>query len=181
MFLSVGKLDEKANQLHAIASLRVLLEAQKANGTVNMKMNKGVPNSISCPACSDCPDCTHGGHPSMVESPSGMHIVPTNVGGEMTDDGQMPPVENSPTSNVRVEEDKASNVQASANIHRVAEALDLSRAPVQKVMRNILCNYAYKLQLVQELLSHDFETRHLFSLQFLARLEVDPERPWNIL
>ncbi|GFS90093.1 hypothetical protein NPIL_319501 [Nephila pilipes] len=96
-----GKLDEKANQLHAMASLRVLLEAQKANGTVNMKINKGVPNSISCPACSDCPDCTHGGHPSMVESPSGMHIVPTNVGGEVTDDGQMPPVENSPTSNVR--------------------------------------------------------------------------------
>ncbi|GFW37710.1 uncharacterized protein TNCV_4629151 [Trichonephila clavipes] len=33
----------------------------------------------------------------------------------------------------------------------------------------------------QELLPHDFETRHLFSLQFLARLEVDPEWPWNIL
>ncbi|GFR20050.1 hypothetical protein TNCT_187801 [Trichonephila clavata] len=96
-----GKLDEKANQLHAIASLRVLLEAQKSNGTVNMKINKGVPNSISCPACSDCPDCTHGGHPSMVESPSGTHIVPTNVGGEKTDGGRMPPVENSPTSNVR--------------------------------------------------------------------------------
>ncbi|GBM68603.1 Sodium/potassium/calcium exchanger Nckx30C [Araneus ventricosus] len=97
------KLDEKANQLHAIASLRVLLEAQKTNGAVAMKMNqgKGVPNSISCPACADCPDCTHGGHPSMVESPSGMHIVPTNVG-EMTDEEHMPPVENSPTSNVRV-------------------------------------------------------------------------------
>ncbi|GIY05667.1 hypothetical protein CDAR_534351 [Caerostris darwini] len=36
-----GKLDEKANQLHAIASLRVLLEAQKSNGTVSMKMNQG--------------------------------------------------------------------------------------------------------------------------------------------
>ncbi|GFS61082.1 transposable element tc3 transposase [Trichonephila clavipes] len=48
-------------------------------------------------------------------------------------------------------------------------------------MRNILRYYPYKLQLVQELLPHDFETRHLFSLQFLARLEVDPERPWNIL
>ncbi|GFU71866.1 uncharacterized protein TNCV_1628071 [Trichonephila clavipes] len=33
----------------------------------------------------------------------------------------------------------------------------------------------------RELLPHDFETRHLFSLQFLARLEVDPEWPWNIL
>ncbi|GFV01354.1 uncharacterized protein TNCV_2125801 [Trichonephila clavipes] len=34
---------------------------------------------------------------------------------------------------------------------------------------------------LQELLPHDFKTRHLFSLQFLARLEVDPEWPWNIL
>ncbi|GFT07403.1 transposable element tc3 transposase [Trichonephila clavipes] len=48
-------------------------------------------------------------------------------------------------------------------------------------MRNILRYYSYKLQLVQELLPHDFETRHLFSLQFLAHLEVDPEWPWNIL
>ncbi|GFU50102.1 uncharacterized protein TNCV_3210901 [Trichonephila clavipes] len=31
------------------------------------------------------------------------------------------------------------------------------------------------------LLPHDFETRHLLSLHFLARLEVDPEWPWNIL
>ncbi|GFT28411.1 hypothetical protein TNCV_428311 [Trichonephila clavipes] len=48
-------------------------------------------------------------------------------------------------------------------------------------MRSILRYYPYKLQLVKELLPHDFETRHLFSLQFLARLEVDPEWPWNIL
>ncbi|GFS58624.1 uncharacterized protein TNCV_112071 [Trichonephila clavipes] len=34
---------------------------------------------------------------------------------------------------------------------------------------------------LQELLPHDFETRHLFSLLFLARLEVDSEWPWNIL
>ncbi|GFY34451.1 uncharacterized protein TNCV_2821371 [Trichonephila clavipes] len=48
-------------------------------------------------------------------------------------------------------------------------------------MRNILRYYPYKPQFVQELLQHDFETRHLLSLQFLARLEVDPEWPWNIL
>ncbi|GFX72804.1 uncharacterized protein TNCV_4063991 [Trichonephila clavipes] len=74
-----------------------------------------------------------------------------------------------------VKEDKASNVQASTSARLVAEALDLPRSTVQKIMRNILLYYAYKLQLVQELLPHDFETRHLFSLQFLARLEVDPE------
>ncbi|GFV42787.1 uncharacterized protein TNCV_841421 [Trichonephila clavipes] len=69
----------------------------------------------------------------------------------------------------------ASNVQASTSVRLVAEALDLPRSTVQKIMRNILRYYAYKLQLVQELLPHDFETRHLFSLQFLARLEVDQE------
>ncbi|GFV30855.1 uncharacterized protein TNCV_4012891 [Trichonephila clavipes] len=82
---------------------------------------------------------------------------------------------------LQVEEDKASNVQASTSVRRVAEALDLPRSTVQKIMRNILRYYPYKLQLVQELLPHDFETHHLFSLQCLARLEVDPEWPWNIL
>ncbi|GFT87757.1 uncharacterized protein TNCV_4001031 [Trichonephila clavipes] len=76
---------------------------------------------------------------------------------------------------------KASNVQASTSVRLVAEALDLPRSTVQKIMRNILRYYPYKLQLVQELLPRDFETRHLFSLQFLARLEVDTECPWNIL
>ncbi|GFW13952.1 uncharacterized protein TNCV_4700871 [Trichonephila clavipes] len=63
----------------------------------------------------------------------------------------------------------------------MAEALDLPCSTVQKIMRNILRYYPYKLQLVQELLLHDLETRHLFSLQFLARLEADPEWPLNIL
>ncbi|GFX36820.1 uncharacterized protein TNCV_3999821 [Trichonephila clavipes] len=70
---------------------------------------------------------------------------------------------------LQVEEDKVSNVQASTSVRHAAEALDLPRSTVQK------------LQLVQELLPHDFETRHLYSLQFPARLEVDPEWPWNIL
>ncbi|GFU02815.1 uncharacterized protein TNCV_1893421 [Trichonephila clavipes] len=51
---------------------------------------------------------------------------------------------------LQVEEDKASNVQASTSVRH-------------------------------ELLPHDFETRHLFSLQFLACLKVDSEWPWNIL
>ncbi|GFU26239.1 uncharacterized protein TNCV_5106501 [Trichonephila clavipes] len=82
---------------------------------------------------------------------------------------------------LQVEEDKSSNVLASTSVRRVAEALDLPQSTVQKIMRNILRYYPYKLQFVQELLPHDFETRHLFSLQFLALLEVDPEWPWNIL
>ncbi|GFT50973.1 uncharacterized protein TNCV_1174031 [Trichonephila clavipes] len=81
---------------------------------------------------------------------------------------------------LQVEEDKSSNMLASTSVRRVAEGLHLPRSTVQKIMRNIFRYYPYKLQFVQELLSHDFETRHLFSLQFLARLEVDPEWPWNI-
>ncbi|GFT27336.1 uncharacterized protein TNCV_3425641 [Trichonephila clavipes] len=82
---------------------------------------------------------------------------------------------------LQVEEDKSSNVLASTSVRRMAEALDLPRSTVQKIMQNIIRYYPYKLQFVQELLPHDFETRHLFSLQFLAHLEVDPEWPWNIL
>ncbi|GFX66107.1 transposable element tc3 transposase [Trichonephila clavipes] len=82
---------------------------------------------------------------------------------------------------LQVEEDKSSNVLASTSVHREEEALDLPRSTVQKIMQNILRYYPYKLQFVQELLPHDFETRHLFSLQFLAHLEVHPEWPWNIL
>ncbi|GFU67715.1 uncharacterized protein TNCV_4327691 [Trichonephila clavipes] len=82
---------------------------------------------------------------------------------------------------LQVEEDKASDIQSNTSVLRVAEALDLPCSIVQKIMRTILRYYPYKFQLAQELLPHDFETRRLFSLQFLARLEVDPEWPWNIL
>ncbi|GFV27615.1 transposable element tc3 transposase [Trichonephila clavipes] len=82
---------------------------------------------------------------------------------------------------LQVEEDKSSNVLASTSVRRVEEALDLPCSTVQKIMRNILLYYPYKLKFVQELLPRDFETRHLFSQQFLARLQVDLEWPWNIL
>ncbi|GFX79959.1 uncharacterized protein TNCV_2059771 [Trichonephila clavipes] len=39
---------------------------------------------------------------------------------------------------LQVEEDKSSNVLASTIVRRVAEALDLPRSTVQKIMRNIL-------------------------------------------
>ncbi|GFS80312.1 uncharacterized protein TNCV_3447631 [Trichonephila clavipes] len=38
---------------------------------------------------------------------------------------------------LKVEEDKASNLQASTSVRRVAEALDLLRSTVQKIIRNI--------------------------------------------
>ncbi|GFW20080.1 uncharacterized protein TNCV_2320211 [Trichonephila clavipes] len=45
---------------------------------------------------------------------------------------------------LQVEEDKAPNVQASTSVPRVAEALDVPRSTVQKIMRNILRYYPYK-------------------------------------
>ncbi|GFT22604.1 uncharacterized protein TNCV_2983731 [Trichonephila clavipes] len=68
---------------------------------------------------------------------------------------------------LQVEEDKASNVQASTSVRLVAESLDLPRSTVQKIMRNILRYYPYKLQLVQESLPHDFKTRHMSHCSFL--------------
>ncbi|GFU47563.1 uncharacterized protein TNCV_2442911 [Trichonephila clavipes] len=64
---------------------------------------------------------------------------------------------------LQVEEDKSSNVLASTSVRRVEEALDLPRSTVQKIMRNILRYYPYKLQFLQELLPHDFETRDVCS------------------
>ncbi|XP_013794480.1 sodium/potassium/calcium exchanger 2-like isoform X1 [Limulus polyphemus] len=56
-----GKLDEKASQLHAIASLRVLLEATKprctgkSNGSI---VTHGAPSGGNlCSACATCPTC----------------------------------------------------------------------------------------------------------------------------
>ncbi|GFV65615.1 transposable element tc3 transposase [Trichonephila clavipes] len=82
---------------------------------------------------------------------------------------------------LQVEEEKSSNVLVSTSVRRVKESLNLPRSAVQKIMQNILRYYPYKLQFVQELLPYDFETRYLISLQFLARLKVDPEKYWNIL
>jgi hypothetical protein len=82
---------------------------------------------------------------------------------------------------LQVEEDKASNQQANISVHRVAKALNLLRSTVQKVMRNILWYYSYKLQFFQRLLIQDFETRQQFSLQFFARFEFDTKWPWNML
>ena len=82
---------------------------------------------------------------------------------------------------LKVEEVKDSNMHASTSARRVAEELDMPLSTVLKILHNVLRYYPYKLQNVQKLLPHDFETRHRFSLQFLARLEVDSEWPWNIL
>ncbi|GFY19904.1 uncharacterized protein TNCV_2145971 [Trichonephila clavipes] len=49
---------------------------------------------------------------------------------------------------LQVEGDKSSNVLASTSVRRVAEALDLPRSTVQKIMRNIIRYYPYKLQFV---------------------------------
>ncbi|GIX96039.1 hypothetical protein CDAR_6981 [Caerostris darwini] len=58
LFLVLGKLDEKASQLHAIASLRVLLDAAKANGGYPSGTHPA-PTSAGgcCASCSQCPQC----------------------------------------------------------------------------------------------------------------------------
>ncbi|GFV12531.1 hypothetical protein TNCV_4591471 [Trichonephila clavipes] len=68
---------------------------------------------------------------------------------------------------LQVEEDKISNLQANTSDTPCGRTLDLPSSIVQKIAGNILRYYPYKLQLVQELLPHDFETRHLLSAVFL--------------
>lgn len=52
-----GKLDEKASQLHAIASLRVLLDAAKANGGYPVGNPAAAAVGGCCSACATCPSC----------------------------------------------------------------------------------------------------------------------------
>ena len=78
---------------------------------------------------------------------------------------------------LQVEENKASDVHANASILRVAEAVDLLQSTVQSIMWSILWYYPYKFQFVQKLLPNNFKARHRFSLQFLARFDVDSECP----
>ena len=63
----------------------------------------------------------------------------------------------------------------------IALCLDMVVRTVPKVIRNILHCYPYKIAHVQELLPGDLPRREAFFLEFLARMEVNNERPWNIL
>ncbi|GFS47065.1 hypothetical protein TNCV_2969471 [Trichonephila clavipes] len=75
---------------------------------------------------------------------------------------------------LQVEEGRqSSNVLASTSVRRVAKHWICALVQLSRDHAKHPPLLSYKLQFVQELLPHDFETRHLFSLQFLARLEVD--------
>lgn len=63
----------------------------------------------------------------------------------------------------------------------IARTVDMPVSTVNKILRNILHCYPYKITHVQELLPADLPIRHTFALEFLARMEVDNEWPWNIL
>ncbi|GBL80317.1 hypothetical protein AVEN_92235-1 [Araneus ventricosus] len=52
---------------------------------------------------------------------------------------------------------------------------------VRKILRNILQCYPFKITRVQELVPADLPKREAFALQFLPRIEVDNDWPWNIL
>lgn len=68
-----------------------------------------------------------------------------------------------------------------ASVPAIANEVDMPISTVRKVMRQILRYYPYKIQRVQQLIQGDTESRLSFSLQFLARMNVDNSWPWNIL
>ena len=51
--------------------------------------------------------------------------------------------------------------------------LDMLIITEYKVLRNILSYYTYQIVHVQQLLPANLEARECFTLQFLARMEVD--------
>ena len=77
--------------------------------------------------------------------------------------------------------EKATKVHASTSICRVAKAENMSRWTVQNLYGYHLRIDRMKIQFVQMLLPNNFNTRHWFPLQFLARREVDTECPCGIL
>ena len=73
---------------------------------------------------------------------------------------------------LQVEEDKASNVLASINIRRVAEAVDMPHSTVQNNMWCTLRYYPYKLQLLQKFFFlNDFEIRHSEKKKYTSSIE----------
>lgn len=79
-----------------------------------------------------------------------------------------------------LEEESNSGVQA-CSARGIGRTLDMPVSTVNKILRNILHCYPYKITHVQQLLPADLPIRHTFALEFLARMEVDNEWPWNIL
>ena len=73
--------------------------------------------------------------------------------------------------------EKATKVHASTSICRVAKAENMSRWTVQNLYGYHLRIDRMKIQFVQMLLPNNFNTRHWFPQQFLARREVDTECP----
>ncbi|GBM23410.1 hypothetical protein AVEN_138650-1 [Araneus ventricosus] len=51
----------------------------------------------------------------------------------------------------------------------------------RKILRNILQCYPFKITHIQELVPADLPKREAFTLQFLARMEVDNAWTWEIL
>ncbi|GBO13215.1 hypothetical protein AVEN_129878-1 [Araneus ventricosus] len=64
---------------------------------------------------------------------------------------------------------------------RISRTLDMPVITVHKILRNLLQYYPFKITHVQELVPSDLLEREAFTLQFLARMEVDNAHLWNIL
>ncbi|GFY36161.1 uncharacterized protein TNCV_4845331 [Trichonephila clavipes] len=63
----------------------------------------------------------------------------------------------------------------------IARTLERPVRTVHKILQNILHCLPYKISHVQELSTSDLPAGETFSLEFLARMEVDNESAWNIL
>ncbi|GBN75379.1 hypothetical protein AVEN_8064-1 [Araneus ventricosus] len=79
-----------------------------------------------------------------------------------------------------VQEESSGGVQP-CSAREIARTLDRPVSTVNKILRNILHCYPYKISHVQESFPSDLPARETFALKFLARMELDNEWPWKIL
>ncbi|GBO06014.1 hypothetical protein AVEN_189118-1 [Araneus ventricosus] len=62
----------------------------------------------------------------------------------------------------------------------ISRTSDVSVSTVRKILGSILQFYPFKITHIQELVPTDLPKQEAFSLQFLARMEVENAWPWNI-
>ena len=78
-------------------------------------------------------------------------------------------------------QEESSDIRKPCSALGIARTLDRPVSTVQKILRNILHCNPHKISHVYELLPSDLPARETFSLEFLARSEVDKEWPCKFL
>ena len=80
----------------------------------------------------------------------------------------------------QLKEDRSQTI-GSTSVRRTAASVNQPCSSVYKILQKIFRYCQCKLWLVQQLLSSDLDSQQTFVLQFLKRVQLQDEWPWNIL